>query len=394
MLLARMLGRSNLRHLHWGTSLQGFSFRHLTRDCYAWCPECLQTDLIPYDRMLWETNQALACNVHQKRLATTCNRCKRAEPRFGNRDVVRCLHCGCDYRTGCLPERGTDDEINVSEKLGQLISRVTSGDARARCSSSDCVATLRALARSNGAQSLYKQALFLNMSPCAFQTWARGKHAPSLPFVIYISLKLGIPLHEMWHRELLASPLQEPPINVPRKHWTGRLKAEHKTDILGQLTTLAERVPPISPYKAAAQIGFPSKTLKRLAPTVWLGMIARHKANKERLRAAKREWVFAKVDRYVNDCLAEGRRPTWVGAIGLFRRKGRLRDAAYHAYVQKALRCTAEMLLAKRGPVDVGPCESHHFPPRESAAADGVGVARRCHNHADSSTPAGLPGHQ
>jgi len=380
-LLARMLGRPILRHLIWGTSLEGFS-ADLTRGCYMWCSHCLRTDSIPYVRMLWETDHVVACPLHRKRLSTTCPCCQRTEPRFGNRDVVHCFHCGSDRRTWHLAGHATDDEVTISERIGRLIAQVTSGDANARCSSSDFVAAFMSPARVNGTHSWLEEMRIRGFSRETFRTWVYGKAAPSLSSVIHLSLSLGIPLLEGWHREPQVTTLQEPPINVQWARSTGRrITVEYKADLVARLSTLAERNPPRAPHKVAAQLGVSFRTLKKLAPEVCSLMVTRHQANKQRIRTAKWDWFIAKVDRYVNECVLEGQRPTWRGISRLFRRPACLRYPLHGAYTKQALRRAAEELRSQNRPVDVRPDDLHRPPSSDPAVADGVNVARSDHCH-------------
>lgn len=344
MVLARMWGRPILRHLHWAASLEDFSFTYLNRECYAWCADCLRTDTIPYVRTLWETDLACACFVHGQRLTTVCHSCQRTARRFGGRDVVRCSHCGCDRRTGFSANKATPDEVTISEQIGRLIALVTSGDASARLSSSECVSALLAYAKANGASSQCEQAHFFGISPRELVRWIHRRTIPSLASVIYISLRRGVPLLEAWRGPMPTTPPKQPPINVAWKHRAHRLTAEQKSSIIERISNLMEQLPALHPKKAAKLVGVSWETLRRLAPENYARMTAQHNANKERLRAARLKWFISKVDRYVSECLADGRHPTLCGLSRQFQSPGCLRNPPYTAYARQALLRAAEQI--------------------------------------------------
>ncbi|WP_083767593.1 TniQ family protein [Opitutus terrae] len=384
--LARILGRPLLRRLHWGTSMEGFSFRYLTRRSNAWCHECLRTDAVPYVRMLWEMNQAVACPVHKRRLTTICNRCHNSRPKFGSNDLVRCSYCGCDYRSEGITNGASDDEVLISKRLGRLIAQVTSGDASARCSSSDCISALTAHARASGARTRSEQGHFLDYDGNTVSCWVRGDSAISLSSAIQMSLMLGIPLLEGWRREPSTFAPREPPINVAWPLWTDqRLTEEQKTSAIVRLATMAELSPPLAPGTIAARIGVTLKTLKRLAPVAYSRMLTRHTANKKRLIEARRNWRIAKIDRYISDCLEKKSRPTFTGVIRQFRKPGFLRIESYCTYTKQALLRAVEKPVARERSVDTGESDARRAPHPEPSVAHDV----RC--QLDLSEPAKAP---
>lgn len=335
--LSRLVGRSDIRCLHWGATMPDYSFARLTRGWDAWCPDCLRTDLDPYPRMIWEVDQVSCCHEHSRRLLAACSKCgKRARCfRFDGR-FTKCPVCGLDRRESPAPS-ATAGEIAVAKQWDKLVAEVTRPNSET-LSGHQVVSGMLGWAGAHGATSIKQQARLLGLSKSTISIWRRRRFQPSLVRLVEVSTIKGLPILRLFSGALTDCPV--PGEDAARsKVWRARrISAATRRAIVWKLEALAARVPPISLTRMATMLGVSLATLQQFAPGLCLGISANHAANSRRIKEAKLEWFCRKVDDYVAHCIAERRAPNWRGLSTVFAKPGQLRERTRRSYAKEAIR--------------------------------------------------------
>jgi hypothetical protein len=341
--LAGLVGRSELKRMHWATSFPDFSLARMSRDCDVWCTDCLREDRKPYGRFVWEIPFVTRCSVHNCRLETVCHSCHQAVRWAAGKDVVHCRHCGFDRRDAPPSPEKASPETAVAAQFGELVACATSPRGDFVGSAAKCVSALRDLARREGHVGLRAEAAFLGLDKVSLWNWEHGKSAPSVARIMESVLRLGLSAVDILRGLRVEKQSRDQsiqPVEIEKRWSCVRLTAEHRADLTQRLSDLARAFPSMGPLRAAKKLGVEPVTLNQIAPEQCAAMVASRKKTLARLRKSRFAWFKNKVDRYVAAMACAGERPTWGGLMRQFRKSTILLDPAFGQYAKNALRPT------------------------------------------------------
>jgi len=99
----------------------------------AWCPDCLASDDVPYERAYWRVAGITHCAVHQCELQTVCAECGKPQRAFAaNSSIRHCVECGVfKSQKRKEPEKNGTPEmalaVHVSTELTAMLEAASNG---------------------------------------------------------------------------------------------------------------------------------------------------------------------------------------------------------------------------------------------------------------------------
>jgi hypothetical protein len=342
--LERLTARTDLRHLTvriWHDVVEGGTLKA----SFAWCPECLRTDSVPYHRLLWALRLVRVCPTHECPLQETCPGCFHNIPRlsWGSRPG-HCPWCnGWLGGTGgdrCMPTKDTvlptgehADDLRIARAAGELLA--TASGLPALPMANPFGRALRAATCRNGiyrgpnAVSICRA---LKIDAATIHNWTSLRAKPTLASLLNFCVKVNACVPILLLEGKLVCDVKWSPIRHVRG---GTLRETRKRKVIGPeveraLKDVAQGAasPPPSLAQTCRALGWSSHALRRHFPELCLQIATRFDRHKRAKTKARLERVVAEIRRAVECIHAEGQVPSTsrvsrlLGNSNLLRKEG------------------------------------------------------------------------
>ncbi len=147
----------------------------------AWCCTCLETDEVPYDRLLWNISLVGCCSIHGRPLRRFCPECGRSQPlRAGGIRILRCAWCRMPLTkghelTGAVP---IAYDLWASREIATVIAHFQAHSRNPGAIIANLETTVE---RCGGIKPMARQ---LRASPNSIRNWMRSTHGLALESVL------------------------------------------------------------------------------------------------------------------------------------------------------------------------------------------------------------------
>jgi AraC-like DNA-binding protein len=323
------------------------------KSSYAWCPECLRTDSVPYHRLLWALHPVTVCPTHECPLVEICPGCFHKNMR-----LCRGSHPGyCPLCSGWLGGTGINSRTQGYATVlpeGELAYRIrvarVAGELLAIASSLPATPTvnpfghaLRAATRIDGVYfgpNAVPICRALELASTTIHNWTSLRAKPTLSSLLDFCVKVNASVTMLLTQGKLACDRDWLPVRPirdgnRRKKGSRRVIGEGVRQILEKFVQSSSS-PPLSLAQVCRELGYSSRTLRRHFPQP-CAQIAANFGNYKHARArARRDRLTEEIARAVERIHAEDKVPTGsrvrrlLGNSNLLRKEG-IRTAFFEA---------------------------------------------------------------
>lgn len=303
-----------------------------TASTRAWCCTCLETDEVPYDRLLWNIGLGSGCSIHSHPLRRLCPACERTQPLIANGSrIMRCAWCrepltkGHQHPVAELPLY----DLWASREIAAFIAHF---DSR-RCDPKAVAANLNSTIKFCG--GIKPTARCLRASPSTIRSWLRGTHAMALESVLRWAWLTSVSGVDLLSREVATSEVSLRDA-APKKQSLCRSKKKKliSQDYLSALEKFLKEWPLGVPTRTAIAriLGGQIKTAAARSPQVIEAISAARRLRQMAARKAGIWRTVCEVYRAVSS-LSKGGRPITSNKITAYLGSGLMRGSLPKRYL-------------------------------------------------------------
>ena len=315
------------------------------KSSFAWCPECLRTDSVPYHRLLWALHPVTVCPTHECPLLEICPRCFHKNLRLcrGSRPGH------CPMCSGWLGETGVNSRARRYATVlpdGDLAYRIriarVAGELLAISSSLAAAPTVNPFGHALRAATCIDGVYFgpnavpicraLEIASATVHNWTSLRAKPTLFSLLDFCVKVNASVTMLLTQGKLVCERQWSPVRPIRD---GKRREKRSRRIVGEgvgqiLEKIAEGAssPPLSLAQVCRELGYCSRTLRRHFPQPCAQIAANFDHYKHARARARLERLTQEIRRAVERIHAEDQIPTasrvrrLLGNSNLLRKEG------------------------------------------------------------------------
>jgi hypothetical protein len=312
---------------------------------FAWCPECLRTDSVPYHRLLWALRPVTVCPTHECPLQETCpgcchkilrlswgsrpGHCPWCNDWLGGTGTNRCTPANCTV----LPTGEHAYNLQIARVAGELLA--TASGLPALPTANPFGHALRAATCRDGiyrGPNAVSICHVLEIDAATIHNWTSLRAKPTLASLLNFCVKLNACVPRLLIEGKLVCDAEWSPIRHVRR---GTVRETRKRKVIGPEVERALRgiaqgtsSPPPSLAQTCRALGLSSHALRRRFPQLCLQITAQFDRYKRAKAKARLEKLTAEIRRAVECIHAEGQVPSTsrvcrlLGNPNLLRKEG------------------------------------------------------------------------
>ena len=342
--LAKLTGRLAIAETNIFTYRGGADMSRFVRQNHAWCPQCLQNDPVPHERLLWRASLVTACPHHKVGLQSTCPHCGHRVTRLSwNGELYRCRRCDRPLFIGKKmakeppPSPRTLAESQAVSDFCQALF-----DKSIVLAKFNLVEELCAFAERHGFISISQKGKFLRICKSNLSGWLGQKHAISLARFVEICLSLGVtPLQILLKADVQANVVSGSRNRTRSKFWfhrKPRVRLGDNNALAAQLMEVHTQYPTLSIAALARRIGQDQSRIYHSFPALCHSMTSQIREAQRQQRLAKLATLKDEVRNIIKALISEGVRFNAHHIAKRMRSPGWFLDAEFREYVKDALK--------------------------------------------------------
>jgi len=208
-----LTGNSSLEHTTFYPFAEEARVTVKIRNERAWCPRCLSSDPIPYERLVWNLGAVTQCAVHGIPLQNTCPHCSRRQVVSGPlRDCTKCRSCGgslaAEPRSFAVP---TEFELWTAIQMPATLQHFAVHRENNDFSTENWAAAVTALGGIKPASRVLK------VSWNSLRAWRTGALRPSLELMLRACWAINTPIIDFCSKPFVPSGTRDVLPALPAK---------------------------------------------------------------------------------------------------------------------------------------------------------------------------------
>lgn len=313
-LLEQLTGYSGLDSLTFYPISQLVNTSNLVARHRRWCPECLAEPTshdVPFTHLLWHIACVAACPYHELVLQRSC-KCANAPTNAAPATRVPgdCPQCGQPLAETLPRRKASAHDVRIARIARDFLSDVKWDKGGWGGTDNHCGAFLQASADLHFGGKPARLAKALGVAKSSLHGWMKGKHRPSLPWLIALADRFDCTVVDILTGR--ADTSREPGSSRVKVRQTRRLQvsAGHHARIQTELTRVLSDKAVVTLTTIAKRFEVNTDYLRRKFPNESAQIVAHHLADRTAKKLAREEQHLAAIRARAEQLAETGVRPT------------------------------------------------------------------------------------